>query len=111
MYPNLTDMQHVIGQQTNQIRNNPILNNLLFGLSHIPSSSNTNFEMLRNGWKTPPFVAQFPNLCLQFYFYEIDRTRFRSIFCPVEGKFNSEISRIRAATRSKNYSLLYLKKQ
>ena len=35
----------------------------------------------------------------------------RGIFCSIEGELKSEISRIRAATRSNNYIVLYLKVQ
>jgi len=35
----------------------------------------------------------------------------RRMFCPLEGKFKFEISRIGAVTRSNNYIVLYLKIQ
>ena len=82
---------------------------LTFLLSHIPYGPNTNLEMLGNSWKAPPKGAKFYDLFLDFYFRGIDRTRLRRIFCSMESKFYSEISRVRAVTRSNNYIVLYLK--
>ena len=68
--------------------------------SQFPCSSNTDIEVSCNCWKAPPSWAKFNDLCLKFYFCRIDWTRLALIFCPMKGKFNFEISRIRAATRS-----------
>ncbi len=82
---------------------------LAFTVGQIPDSSYAYSQVPCNDCKAPSIRPKLNNFCLERNLYRINRTRLSYIFRSIKSEVEVEISRIRAATRSNNYIVLYLK--